>query len=147
MHPKVPLLVGNVPIDYLSIGQGEEHLETAFANAVIREGFAIAPIEAVIYLKVKSNRPDDHRDVSQLVLAGIDVQRVREYFLRHASQKLIDCFEMLVSQAQTIWNFNINNVSLALWLSSRLLNSIQEDYTNGKSNSRNWSRSPNRMIK
>ncbi|MBI2839659.1 MAG: hypothetical protein HYX75_15215 [Acidobacteria bacterium] len=99
MHPEVPLMVGDVPIDYLSIGPGEEHLAEAFASAPSSEGIAVAPVEVVVYLKLKSPRPDDHRDVSQLILVGIDAQRVRDYLLKHAPKRLIARFDQLVAQA------------------------------------------------
>lgn len=99
MHPEAPLMVGDVPIDYLSIGPGEAHLASAFESAHMSEGMAVAPIEVVIYLKLKSPRPDDHRDVSQLILFGIDEQRVRKYLAGNAPKRLLERFDLLVAEA------------------------------------------------
>jgi hypothetical protein len=94
MRPGVPIQIGGVAIDLLSIKQGEEHLAAALA---IGPG-AIAEPPVLIYLKLSSPRQRDRVDVIELVKAGIDIQACREYLVEHAA-RLVAAFDQAVSHA------------------------------------------------
>ncbi|MEI7892668.1 MAG: hypothetical protein WCI05_06230 [Myxococcales bacterium] len=96
--PGVPVQVGDVAVDPISIAPGEQHLDAAVAKPVMSEGIPIAPIEALFYLKLKSPRRKDSADIVELVKAGIATAPVRRY-LEQTAPDMIDKFDMLVSEA------------------------------------------------
>ena len=59
----------------------------------------MAPVEAVIYLKLVSPRSKDRLDLVELARAGVDLQRVRTYLERHAPS-LRPKFEDIVRMAE-----------------------------------------------
>lgn len=95
MRPGVPIQVNGVVIDLLSVGEGEDHLATAF------EAPPGSPIEApqLIYLKLKSPRQKDRVDVIELVKAGIDIDASRRYLATNAPQ-LVALFDDAVAHAE-----------------------------------------------
>jgi hypothetical protein len=72
LKPGVPIQVGGVLIDVLSIGADERHLETALKEPVL-------PRTALVYLKLKSPRAKDRSDLVELVKRWEDVEDVRAY--------------------------------------------------------------------
>jgi hypothetical protein len=79
--PGVPILVGDVVIDYIPMEAGEEFLEAALSGAVV-------PVEALVYMKLKAGRRRDLDDVFQVLAAGADEQRIYKYLATHAPQHL-----------------------------------------------------------
>jgi hypothetical protein len=84
MRVGLPIEAHGVAIDTLSIRDDEKHLVDALKAAEISEGVPVAPIEAVVYLKLVSPRAKDRLDVLELARAGIELDRVRTYLDRHA---------------------------------------------------------------
>ncbi len=94
MRPGVPIQVSGVLIDFLSVGDDEKHLEAALSN-----GGEIAPIDVLVYLKLKSPRAKDRVDVIEVIKAGADVNRCRVYLTAHAAI-LVPKFDDCVTVAQ-----------------------------------------------
>jgi hypothetical protein len=80
MKPGVPIQVGGVAIDLVSVGEDEPHLAEALA-APPGSSIAAAPL---IYLKLKSPRQKDLADVVELIKAGVDIAATRAYLAGHA---------------------------------------------------------------
>ena len=95
----VPVQVGDVPIDPLSIRPDEPHLVEAVATAVVSDGVPVAPIEAIVYLKLKSPRRRDAADIVELLRVVPDPDRIRHYLMTHAPS-LIEKFDILVAESQ-----------------------------------------------
>lgn len=94
----VPIEVDGVRIDYLSPVSLGPQLEDVLDHPLMNEGLAIVPIEVLIYMKLAAKRRRDLVDVVELVKAGADVNRVRNYLQQYASD-LVQSFEELVSEA------------------------------------------------
>lgn len=97
--PGVPVQVGNVTVDPISIRPGDEHLEAAVSAPIVSHGVPVAPAEALVFTKLRSPRRKDAADVVELVKSGLDVEPVRRYLTRH-SPDLLPKFEALFSDAQ-----------------------------------------------
>jgi hypothetical protein len=94
----VPIEVDGVRIDYLSpIALGPQ-LEEVLDHPPMNEGLAIVPIEALIYMKLVARRRRDLVDVVELIKAGADVNRVRDYLAQYAHD-LVPSFQELVNEA------------------------------------------------
>lgn len=91
----VPIEVGGVRINYLSL---DPQLEEVLDHPSMNEGLAIVPIEVLIYMKLIAKRRRDMVDVIELVKAGADAGRARDYLRQHASN-LVTPFEELVKEA------------------------------------------------
>ncbi|HSN98588.1 MAG TPA: hypothetical protein VLS89_09820 [Candidatus Nanopelagicales bacterium] len=96
--PGVPVQVGDVAVDPISIAPDERHLDAAVATPAVSDGIPIAPIEALLYMKLKSPRRKDSADIVELVKAGVATAPTRRY-LEQIAPDLIDKFDMLVSEA------------------------------------------------
>lgn len=96
--PGVPISVGDVAIDELSIRPEEPFLVEALEAAVESEGIRVLPVEALVYLKLKSPRRKDAVDVVELVKAGADERLLREYIRRHAPA-LMEKLDKLIQEA------------------------------------------------
>ncbi len=90
--------VDGVRIDYLSPTSLGPQLEEVLDHPPMNEGFAVVPIEVLIYMKLVAKRRRDMVDVIELVKAGAGVKHVREY-LREYAVELVPCFEELVNEA------------------------------------------------
>ncbi|MEK6301848.1 MAG: hypothetical protein AABO41_14145 [Acidobacteriota bacterium] len=97
--PGVPIEVDGIRIDYLSPAALGPQLEEVLDHPPKSEGLAIVPIEALIYMKLAAKRRRDIVDVVELVKAGADVKRVRDYLGQYAGD-LVPLFEELVSEAR-----------------------------------------------
>jgi len=95
----VPIQVGDVPIDPLSMRPDEPHLQDALAQAVVTGGVPVAPLEALVYLKLKSPRRRDAADVVELLRVVPDLDRIRRYLTSHAPA-LVERFDALAAEAQ-----------------------------------------------
>ncbi len=96
--PGVPIEVGGIRIDYLSPASLGPQLEEVLDHPPMSEGLAVVPIEVLIYLKLTAKRRKDLVDVMELVKAGADLNRVRNY-LRQYADDLVPLFEELVNEA------------------------------------------------
>ena len=99
INPKVPIAVGAVPVDPVSIGINEEFLTASFDDAVTDVGIPIAPLEVLIYLKLSAGRKRDKSDVLELIKAGVELEPVYDYFEGHADQDLMDELKELEAEA------------------------------------------------
>ena len=82
MKPGVPIQANGVVVDHLSAQDDEAFLREALPPA--SEELSVAPIEVLIYLKLKSPRMKDRADVVELIKAGADVPRCRSWLVQHA---------------------------------------------------------------
>ncbi len=98
MKPGIPIQVGGVLVDLLSVQPDDGALSNV---PVVRTGaeVPIAPIEALIHLKLKSPRLKDAADVIELLKAGIDQTRCRAWLAANAPA-LMPHFEELIERAQ-----------------------------------------------
>ena len=62
-------------------------------------GIPILPVEALVYMKLKSPRRKDAVDVIELVKAGADTVKIKNYLSRNAAD-LVRKFETLVLEAE-----------------------------------------------
>lgn len=95
----IPVEVHGVPIDLLSIGEKENHLIEALEEDPPEEGVPIAPIEVLIYLKLKAPRKKDAADIIELLKTDMEVDPVLDYLHEHASH-LVDKFARLRKEAR-----------------------------------------------
>lgn len=100
MRSGLPVEAHGVAVDTLSIRDDEKHLYDAISSAEISEGVPVAPVEAIVYMKLASPRSRDRQDVIELVRAGIERKRVREYLDRNAPQ-LRERFEESIRTAES----------------------------------------------
>lgn len=100
MRAGLPIEAHGVPIDTLSIREDEKHLESAITSAEVSEGVPVAPVEAVVYMKLASPRAKDRVDVIELIKAGLDRDRVRRYLEAFAPQ-MKERFESAVQTAES----------------------------------------------
>ncbi len=94
----VPIEVDGIRIDYLSPASLGPQLEEVLNHPSMSEGLAVVSIEALIYMKLVAKRRKDMVDVIELVKAGADLTRVRNYLKQYAGD-LIPVFEELVNEA------------------------------------------------
>jgi hypothetical protein len=99
VNPGVPVRVGNVAVDPIAVGTDEPHLMEALKRAPISGGIPILPIEALVYMKLKSPRRKDAVDVVELVKAGADAVRIADYLARVAPNLTLK-FETLAAEAE-----------------------------------------------
>ena len=99
VNPEVPIRVGEVVVDPVSIGPDEPHLIEALLQAPVSSGIRVLPINGLVYMKLKSPRRKDAADIVELVKAGIDVAKVTAYLAEHAPN-LVDRFTELSLEAE-----------------------------------------------
>jgi hypothetical protein len=71
----------------------------AVQRAPVSGGIPILPVEALVYMKLKSPRRKDTVDVIELVKAGVDTAKIADYLTRYAPQ-LTGKFKALISEAE-----------------------------------------------
>jgi hypothetical protein len=96
MKPGVPIQANGVIVDHLS-AQDEPFLSESLPAADVQ--LAVAPIEVLLYLKLKSPRAKDRADVIELIKAGADVARTRTFLVAHAAH-LIPALDRAVEEAR-----------------------------------------------
>jgi hypothetical protein len=98
MKPGVPIQVDGVLVDLLSAQTDEGALHDV---PVARAGdeIPVAPVEALVHLKLKSPRMKDASDVIELLKAGMDRARCRAWLAANAPG-LMTPFEELVERAE-----------------------------------------------
>jgi len=94
----VPIEVEGIRIDYLSAVSLGKQLEEVLDHPTISEGLAIVPVEVLIYMKLVAKRRQDLVDVIELINAGADLKRTRDYLQQYA-QDLTPLLEELVNEA------------------------------------------------
>lgn len=99
LAPGVPISIGKIAVDSLSATPEEPFMRDAITRAQVKDGIPILPIEALIYLKLKSPRRKDSVDVVELVKAGIDVALVRGWLGQNAPA-MMRRFDGLVREAE-----------------------------------------------
>ncbi len=99
MAPGVPIGVGGISIDHIGALHDEGHLEAALSRPVLDGNLPIAPLEALIYLKLKSPRRRDEADAVELLRIN-DPKPVRSYLEKHAPD-LLTKFDAVAAEAQT----------------------------------------------
>ena len=80
LRPGVPFQVNRVAVDFISAEAGEGFL----AAALEAEAGSMMEGPPLVYMKLKSPRHKDRTDVIELVKAGLDVERCRDYLSAHA---------------------------------------------------------------
>ena len=98
MAPGVPIGAGGVPVDHLGILPHEGHLDQALGQSAVEGDVPIAPLEALIYLKLKSPRRRDEADVVELLRVN-DPRPIRLYLEKNAPEMLAK-FDAIASEAQ-----------------------------------------------
>lgn len=95
----VPIKVGRVAVDPILRAENEEHLDSAIR---FPEGglLPVAPIEALVYMKLRSPRRKDEVDIIELIKAGADTACVLDYLNLHAPD-LLTRFGGLVDRARS----------------------------------------------
>ena len=96
--PGVPIQVGGIAVDPISIAPNEQYLDAAVAQPDVDAGIPIAPIEALLYLKLRSPRRKDEADIVELLKEGVAVAPVRTY-LEQVAPDLLDKFDALAADA------------------------------------------------
>ena len=94
----IPIAVGDIPVDPISIAPGEDHLEAAIDSPAVSHGIPVAPLEAILYMKLKSRRQKDAVDVLELLKTGIDAAPARKYLQQHAPE-LVSKFDAIVERS------------------------------------------------
>jgi len=95
LRPGVPFQVNRVAIDFI----GPEPNEGFLTSALESEAGSIMDGPPLVYMKLKSPRHKDRTDVIELVKAGIDVDRCRDYLSAHAPSFLAE-FDDAVRRAR-----------------------------------------------
>jgi hypothetical protein len=91
----VPFQVNQVAVDFISADESEGFL----AEALQAEAGSIVEGPTLVYLKLKSPRHKDRTDVIELIKAGLDVARCRDYLSAHAPS-FVGEFEDAVRRAR-----------------------------------------------
>lgn len=91
----VPIQVGGVAVDLLSASAN--HREDALAS-FRSDGVSVAPLEVLIYLKLKSPRPRDLADVMELIRLGIERAAIRADLVTRAPE-LVEKWDRAVADA------------------------------------------------
>ena len=98
MKPGVPIQVGGVLVDLLSVQPDDGALRDVPVTSVDDE-VPVAPVEALVHLKLKSPRMKDASDIIELLKAGIDRARCRAW-LESNAPALLPRFEELIERAE-----------------------------------------------
>ena len=88
MKPGVPIQVAGVVVDHLSAQPEESFLTRQLPSA--SQPLEAAPIEVLVYLKLKSPRVKDRADLVELIKAGADVGRCRAWLAANAPALVAD---------------------------------------------------------
>ncbi len=97
MRPGVPIQVNGVAVDHLSAKALEPFLTEALDCAVETAGVRVLGVEALVYMKLRSPRPRDRVDVSELVRAGLDTGACERWLATNAGD-LVERFRAIVEE-------------------------------------------------
>lgn len=104
MRAGLPVQAHGVAVDTLSVRDDERHLLGAIEAPDVSDGVPIAPVEAIVYMKLSSPRSKDRQDVIELVRAGADVSALRAYLgvnAPHLLPKLDDVVKTVEAEEET----------------------------------------------
>jgi hypothetical protein len=94
----MPLRIGKIGIDALVPQDGDEYLFELLDHAPISDGVPVAPIEALVVMKLRSPRKKDEADLVEIGKnALLDEKRVMEYLHEHAPD-LLGKFNRILNQ-------------------------------------------------
>jgi hypothetical protein len=99
ISPGVPIQVGDVPVDSLSIRTDEKHLAKSLKDASSKGPIPILPLPALVYLKLKSPRRKDSADIVELLRVASDPGSVRAYIAKNAPE-LLEKYDGLAKEAE-----------------------------------------------
>ena len=85
-------------MDYLSPTLLGPQLEETFDHPPMSEGMAVVPVEVLVLMNLVARRRKDLVDVVELVKAGADLKRIRQYLTQYAGD-LLPLFEELSNEA------------------------------------------------
>jgi len=94
----VPIEVEGIRIDYLSPASLGKQVEETLDHPLTSECLSIVPVEVLIYMKLVAKRRQDLVDVVELINAGADLKRIRNYIQQYAPD-LMPLLEELVNEA------------------------------------------------
>jgi hypothetical protein len=80
LRPGVPIQVNHVAVDFI----GTDASEGFLAATLEAEAGSMMEGPPLVYMKLKSPRHKDRTDVIELIKAGLDVDRCRDYLSAHA---------------------------------------------------------------
>jgi hypothetical protein len=95
LRPGVPFQVNRVAVDFIGVEAGEGFL----AAALDADAGSMIEGPPLVYMKLKSPRHKDRTDVIELIKAGLDVERCRDYLSDHAPSFVAD-FDDAVRRAR-----------------------------------------------
>jgi hypothetical protein len=96
----MPIQIGKIQIDNMVPQDGDEHLFDLLDTAPVSDGIPIAPIEALIVMKLRSPRKKDQADIVELLKAGANTGKILKYLGSHASDLIVK-FSDLIGQAES----------------------------------------------
>ena len=99
MRPGLPIQVGGVAVDHLSVEPTEPFLQELLDGAP-SSGLHVIPIEPLVYMKLKAGRMKDLADVAELIKADIDVAKCRAWLAKNAP-RLLPKLDAVEQQART----------------------------------------------
>lgn len=99
LKPGVPIQVDGIAVDLLAASEADAFLEESLRPATAEGEVPVVTAGVLTYLKLKSPRLKDRADVVELVKAGLDVARVRE-FLEQKAPSLVARFDESIAQAR-----------------------------------------------
>lgn len=95
----MPLRIGKVGIDNMVPADGDEYLFELLDGAPISDGIPIAPIEALVVMKLRSPRKKDEADLVELWKnSTIDEDKIVAYLEKHALE-LVTKFVQICNRA------------------------------------------------
>ncbi len=100
MAPGVPVGAAGVSIDHLGVLSYESYLNDALTHPILSDNVPIVPLEALIYLKLKSPRRRDEADVVELLRIN-DPKAIRPYLEKNALE-MLGKFDELAAEANSL---------------------------------------------
>lgn len=96
----LPIEYNKVAVDPVSISDDEEFLQEALDLSEKSQDIPIAPLGALIYLKLKTPRKRDEADIVELLRVNhTEIKSIREYIRSVASEALLGKLGNLIEQA------------------------------------------------
>jgi hypothetical protein len=93
----IPTTVNGIQVDTLATFPGEDYIEPALDGTVEADGIPVAPVEVLIYLKLKAHRLRDISDITQLLEAGVDPKPVMTYLKKNCPE-LVQKFTAIIQR-------------------------------------------------
>jgi hypothetical protein len=90
----VPILVGSVVVDYISVTENEDSLRNDLERSKSSAALEVITLEGLIYLKLKAGRRKDQADIEELMTIH-NPEPVRRY-LQEVAPEMVDEFDSIV---------------------------------------------------